>query len=226
VSGATFHDRVVVTGVIPYGDSDLVVRLFSKEHGRIGSFARKARASKKRFPALSAPSLGTAALSLRHGSDLFDLHELDVEPAILGLAADLRALAHASYVCELVERMFPEHEPAADSFAVVDAAVGRIARHGASAVLLRALELKLLLHVGYLPDLSDPDFLELPDDARAVAHALVITELDALPDVDTVMLRTVARVFGAHLRRQGGPPLKSVAFLDAVARAEGPIGRG
>ncbi len=220
-AAATFasFDDVVITAAVPYGDTDLVVRLFSRERGRIGAFARGARASKKRFPGLFAPSLGRAALSPRHAADLFDMRELDVEPAVLGLAADLRGLAHASYLAELVERMFPEHEPAPEAFALVFEALLRIARAGPSPVLLRALELKLLLLVGYLPDLRDTD--ELPDEARAPAASLLTAALSDLPAVDPAMLRTVSRVFAAHLKRQGGPPLKSVAFLDSIARAEG-----
>jgi len=214
------RDDAIVTAVVVYGESDLVVRLFARTRGRVGAFARKARASRKRFPGLAAPARGSASLAERgNGAELLELKEMDIDPAVLGLARDLRALGHASYLCELVERMLPEHEPAPEVFAFVDEALDRIARVGPSAALLRAVELKLLLHTGYLPDLADSEAPHegLADDARAAAQRLVDAELGALPDVDEPTLRAVSRVFAAHLRRQGGPPLKSVQFLASLA---------
>lgn len=208
------RDDVLVTGLVPYGDSDVVVRLFTRAHGRIGAFARKARASKKRFPALSAPSAGTARFKASR-TDLFELLELDVHPRVLALAQDLRALGHASYLCELVERLLPEAEPAPDVFALVDDAVTLVCTAGPSARLLRAVELKLLLFTGYLPDLAH-DVPELDDEARLAAHALVTADVRSLPAVDDATLRRVSRVFAAHLRRLGGAPLKSVAFLQSL----------
>ena len=206
-----FPDDVVVTAVIADGDSDAVVRLLSRSRGRVGAFARRARASRKRFPGLGAPSLGVAGLKERHAADLMELTEIDIDPKILGLANDLRALAHASYLCELVERFLPEHEPAPEIFAMIDGAI-RMISTAPSAVLLRAVELKMLLFMGYLPDLHETD---LPPVAQTLVHA----DLHALPAVDEDTLRAVGRLFAGHLKQHGGPPLKSVAFLDAVARA-------
>lgn len=207
-------DDVLVTGLVAYGESDVVVRFFSRSHGRLGAFARKARASRKRFPALSAPSTGRARFK-ESRTDLHELLELDVHPRVMGLALDLRALGHASYLCELVERLLPEAEPAPEVFGLVDAAFGAICTTGPSARLLRALELKLLLHTGYLPDLTVEDDA-MSNEARQVAHALVSGDLLALPDVGDALLREVSRVFAAHLRRQGGAPLKSVQFLQSL----------
>jgi recombinational DNA repair protein (RecF pathway) len=216
------HDDVLVTAVVPYGDDDLVVRLFGRARGRVGAFARKARASRRRFPGLSAPSLGRAAVQERHGSELLELKELDVDPALLALASDLRGFGHAAYVAELVERLLPEAEPAPEVFDLVSDALLSIARSGPSARLLRALELKLLLFLGYLPDLFDADAVHvegggLLDDARLAALALVqAPDLGHLPNVDDELLRPVSRIFASHLRRQGGPPLKSVQFLASL----------
>ncbi|HEY4222460.1 MAG TPA: DNA repair protein RecO [Myxococcota bacterium] len=202
-------DAAVVTGTVAYGESDLVAHLFTREHGRVAVFARSARASRKRFPGLSAPQRGLARFHARTGRDLLDLDELDVDPSIMNLAQDLRALGHASYLCELVERLLPEHEPSFDVFDAVDAALVRIARVGPSATLLRSLELKLLLHTGYLPQLDAP------------MQGLLEADFAALPEVDDDVLRAVARLFSAHLRHLGGAPLKSVAFLASLVAGPG-----
>ena len=209
---AEVRGNVVVTSVVPYGDDDVVVRLFARDHGRFGAFARKARASKRRFPSLAAPSTGAASWKAKHGRDLVELLELDVDPGILALGQDLRGFAHAGYVCELVERLVAEGDPAPEIFDVVTHALRLVCAKGPSATLLRSLELKLLALTGYLPDLVD----DVP------LYILASTPLDALPGVDDEALRRSARLFGAHLGRLGGPPLKSVRFLHAVVAGSEP----
>jgi DNA repair protein RecO (recombination protein O) len=211
---AELTDDVIVTGLVAYGDADVIVRCFSRTRGRLGAFARRARASRKRFPALTAPSTGQARFK-ESRSELVELLELAVHPRVMELACDLRALGHASYLCELVERLLPQAEPAPEVFAIVDAAFADICTTGPSTRLLRALELKLLMHTGYLPDLT-LGHEAISDAARAAAHALVTGQLGALPDIDEAMLREVSRVFKAHLRCHGGPPLKSVQFLQSL----------
>jgi recombinational DNA repair protein (RecF pathway) len=194
------------------------VRLFSRDRGRVGTFARGAKKSKKRYPGLMAPGLGNARMKERRG-DLLALEELDVDPVLLSLGNDLRALGHASYLVELLERLLPEAEPQPDVFDLVKHALILIATKGPSAALLRSLELKLLQMLGWLPDIArgEDGGAGLDDDAQRIAVQLLMTPIDELPDVDDATLRSVARIFASHLRRLGGPPLKSVAFLQAVA---------
>ncbi len=230
----------VVCAVVPYSDDDAVVRLMTRLHGRVGAFARKARASKRRFPALTAPSIGRARLRPRRSGDLWELLELDVEPVVLGLGNDARALGHAAYLAELVERLVPEAEPAPELFDAVNDGIRHIARSGASALLLRAVELKLLHLLGYLPPLVVVDvpgasceaydpvagrLLHAPTAASVpfsqaaleLAQQLFALSLVApMPVADAQVLRATSRLFAAHLRRQGGAPLRSIAFLRAL----------
>jgi DNA repair protein RecO (recombination protein O) len=234
-------DDVLVCSVVPYRDHDAVVRLFTRSHGRVGAFARGAQKSRKRFPALSAPGIGRASLKTRSG-DLMELVELDPDPCVLGLAADLRALGHASYVVELCERLLPEADPAADVFELARTAVVGIAARGADAVLLRAFELKLLHRTGHLPDLATDDggrcraydplsgrflsadgtggapmgALPFSDEARRAAVELLHASLDALPVLEPAIAREAGRLFASHLRHIGGPPLRSVAWLASL----------
>lgn len=231
---------VVVCAVVPYGEDDAVVRLLTSSHGRVGAFARKARASKRRFPALAAPALGQARLVPRRMGDLLELKELDAEPALLAFGAEPRLLGYAAYLCELVERLLPESEPAPSIHALVRDGLRALAVRGAEPVVLRAVELQLLLHLGYLPDLSVIDAPGAPcaaydpatgrllaaatagavpfgPEALEVARALACAvDLAALPSVPLATLRASSRIFAEHLRRHLATPLRSVAFLRAL----------
>lgn len=233
-------DDVVVCGLVPYRDADLVVHLLVRGQGRLGAFARNAARSRRRFPGLSAPALGRARLRERRGAELWELLELDVDPAVLGLAADPRALGHAAYLTELCERLLPEAEATPEVFDLVSEAFRRVAAHGARTVLLRAFELQLLRHLGWLPDLRDvegpavawdadagrilavaaPGSAPFPEAARQAALALLEAPLSDLPDVDAATLRAVSRLFASMLARQVGRPLKSVEFLRSLGPAD------
>lgn len=233
------HD-VVVTAVVPYGERDLVVRLFSQHRGRIGTFARGARNSKKRFGAALQPlAFGAAELRPRRGSDLFGLEALDPDPCLFRLAQDPLAWGRASYLAEVTERLLPEAEPCPPLFVALRQALALLA-DGADARLLRAFELRLLAETGYLPDLGsasdvpgrEPSLLDsatgelvalegpgrvpFPAEAREAAAALLLAPFEAPPVIEAQTLKAVSRLFAVHLRRMGAAELKSVAFLRAL----------
>ncbi|OGQ11317.1 MAG: DNA repair protein RecO [Deltaproteobacteria bacterium RBG_16_71_12] len=240
------RDDVVVSGLVPYGDADLVVRLLVRGLGRVGAFARGARRSRRRFPGLCAPALGRAALRERRASELWELVEVDLDPVVLGLASDPRALGFAAYLVELCERLLPEAEPNPDVFDLTTSALRVVATTGARAVLLRAFELQLLRQLGWLPDLHQVDgpvtafdaeagrllstpsagAVQFPEEARAAALALLASPLDALPDLDPATARGVSRLFGAALARHVTRPLKSVAFLRSLGPTDAPATDG
>ncbi|MCC7069692.1 MAG: DNA repair protein RecO [Deltaproteobacteria bacterium] len=232
------RDDVVVCGLVPYGEADLVVHLFTRAEGRLGAFARGAKRSRRRFPALSAPALGRAALRERRAAELWDLLELDVDPVVLGLAADPRALGHAAYLTELCERMLPEAEPSPEVFDLLWTALRLVATGGAQTALLRAFEIQLLRQLGWLPELTAragpvaalevgglvgavrAGTVPFDDETRAAALALLVAPLDALPAFEATTLRAVSRLFAAAWAQHVGRPLKSVAFLRALAAAD------
>ncbi len=234
------QDDVVVCGLVPYRDADLIVHLLVRSQGRLGAFARGAKVSRRRFPALCAPAIGRASLRERRGSELWELTELDVDPVVLGLAVDARMLGHAAYLTELCERLLPEAEPCPEVFDLVSAAFRAVASAGARTVLLRAFELQLLRHLGWLPDLHDiagpavgfdadagrllaavsAGATPFSEDARRAAIALLDAPLTTLPEVEPATLRTVSRIFAAALARHVGRPLKSVAFLRSLGPGE------
>jgi DNA repair protein RecO (recombination protein O) len=221
-------DEVIVASVIPYGEADAIVRCFGRQRGRFSAFARGARASRRRFPGLMAPALGTVIVRARRG-DMLDLVELDTDTRLMDLARDLRAWGFAGYVIELVERFVPEGAPLPSFFDTVSATVVTLSRLGAQPRVLRAFELRLLDELGVLPDLGDavddpgmpvvaydparghllaratPASVPFSDSARQAAIHLLQCGADeavALP-IDDDVLREVSRIFANWLRRQG-----------------------
>ena len=50
-AGALAPTDAVILRRTPVGESDLIVALFTRDHGRVSAVARGARRSRKRFPA-------------------------------------------------------------------------------------------------------------------------------------------------------------------------------
>lgn len=235
------HEDVVVTALIPYGESDCVVRLFGREKGRFSAFAKGAKRSKNRFAGTLQPlAQGVATLRPRRGTALYVLEELEADPHLWGLAADAHALGRASYLAELVERLLPEGVPEPGIFARLRLSLALFAAQKGSPALLRAFELKFLADTGHLPDLDSasddpeaspcalnrmtgelvahpsPGCTPFPEDTRRLASMLLQSPLDQLPSCSSEELKPVGRLFALHLRRQGLTELKSIAFLRAL----------
>ena len=231
-------DDAIVLGVTAVGDADAVARLFLRAHGKVSVFARRARASKRRFPSLSAPSVAQARVREKSHTELWELLLLDVDPCVFGFSLDPRTFGHASYVVELLDRFVADGECNASAFDLASGALRTIGTTGASSVVLRAFELGLLHVLGWLPapviedgapcvafDAQLGQFLSQPtptsrafgDQALQVARALLSApSFAALPCVDDDVLREVGVIFSSHMRRMGGTPLKSVAFLRSL----------
>jgi recombinational DNA repair protein (RecF pathway) len=238
-------EAALVIGLVPYGESNLIVRVFTKERGRMTLFARGAKKSKKRFPGgISRLCLGQIRWKTRSQEALPELLETDFSVGFQGLANDPRNYGRAAYVVELLDRLLPVGEPAPDLFADAITLLHLLANGAADARHLRAMELRILKDTGYLPNLVvdptkngsrieayDPldgvfltqkNHVSLPfsDAARDAALGLLQSPLKDPPEIDELLLRTVSRIFAAHLRKMDIGPLKSIAFLKEISHQD------
>src|SRR5277367_3083781 len=105
-------ERGVVLRTTPLRESDLLVVLYTETHGRISAVARGARKSQRRFAgALHLLVLGRYQLGRRPRGELWGLDGADVVREWSQLAGDVFAVAHASYVAELVGALLPPEAP-------------------------------------------------------------------------------------------------------------------
>jgi len=88
---------------VAYGESDRVVTLLTRDHGKVPAFARGARKSVKRFRGgLGFFALTSVALNL-NASGLSTLRESDTEERWDGIASDLHKMSSGSYLLELFD---------------------------------------------------------------------------------------------------------------------------
>lgn len=238
-------DDAFVLSLVPFGEVDVVARLFTRSDGRVGAFARSAKTSRRRFPSgLSPLAFGVVTTRPRSQGELRALEGFDPEPGYFGLGDDPLRYGRAAYLAELVERLLPEGVAEPELFDTLRQALSLLAGGSGDARLLRGFELKLLAATGYLPDLDLPGAEGLPEEeempcfidrhtgeltttpslscvpfparARRASIALGTRSLADPPEVSEGVLREVSRLFAAHLRVLGVHNLRSVGFLKSL----------
>ncbi|HTJ40903.1 MAG TPA: DNA repair protein RecO, partial [Kofleriaceae bacterium] len=95
---ARSFDEAMVLRQTPFGESDAVVTLFTRTHGKISALARGARASKKRFAgALGLLVLSRVDLKRKPRGDLWSLDAAELAREWTGLAGDVAARTDAYF---------------------------------------------------------------------------------------------------------------------------------
>ncbi len=148
-------DLGVVLKTTPLRESDLLVTLYTATHGRVSAVARGARKSQRRFAgALQLLVLGSYDLGRRPRGELWGLDSAEVEREWTRLASDVFAVAHASYIAELVGALLPPETPDPHVLDVIVALWESLAEGGPSPGALRFVELELFDLAGHRPALD------------------------------------------------------------------------
>jgi DNA repair protein RecO (recombination protein O) len=200
----------VVLKTTPLRESDLLVVLYTETHGRISTVARGARKSQRRFAgALSLLVLGRYEIGRQRG-ELWDLEGATIEREWTALAGDIVAVAHASYIAELVGALMPAEAPDPEALEIIVGLWDSLAL-GPSAAALRAVELALLDLAGHRAAI---------DRCAACGEA----DLEGGAVFDPTRGGAVCRACAARSRGAGVRPFGEGArhYLRAIAAAESP----
>jgi DNA repair protein RecO (recombination protein O) len=99
--------EAVVLAAMDYGESDRIVTLFTREHGKVRVLARHGKKSVKRFSgALEIFARLRIHLVLKEG--LSSLRTTDIITVFPHIRQDLLKIGCAGYACEIVDRFLPE----------------------------------------------------------------------------------------------------------------------
>jgi DNA repair protein RecO (recombination protein O) len=206
----------VVLKTVPLRESDLLVTLYTSTHGRVSAVARGARKSQRRFAgALQLLVLGRYQLGRRPRGDLWSLDGAEVVREWNHLASDVFAVAHASYIAELVGALLPPEQPEPHALDVMVALWDSLADGGPSPGALRVVELELFDLVGNRPAL----------DACAACSE---TDLETGAIFDPQRGGAICRRCAASSRGAGIRTIdtRTLGYLRAVAAAGAPaVGR-
>lgn len=146
----------------PYGESDKIATLLTRDFGKLTGIAKGARRSRRRF-ANSLEPLARVRVHFRQRpqAGLAFLESCDLLSAAGGLVEPAR-FAYGSYLAELADQLTVEGQAAEDHFELLDDAVAVLQEGPASAALLRAFEVQLLVRAGFAPEMESCHHCHVP----------------------------------------------------------------
>ena len=147
-----YRTEAIVLNRTNLGEADCIVTLYTPNLGKIRAVAKGVRRPRSKLGG-HLDLLLRSALLLAHGQNLDIITQSQTIESFLPLRNDLKRVACALYLAELVDRFTPEQ---AENYAVYELLQNDlvwlcVARD--HQVVLRHFELHLLRHLGYEPEL-------------------------------------------------------------------------
>jgi DNA repair protein RecO (recombination protein O) len=139
---------------VAYGETNLLVTLFTEQTGKVSAVARGARRSARRFPALEPMHLLRVALELTPGRELGMLAEATIERPRLRLTASLPCMEAAGQGLRWLRQAAPERSAEPRLWIEVNALLDALDGDGEQAgphaqALLGAAGLRMLWAAGW-----------------------------------------------------------------------------
>ena len=149
--------RAVVLSSLPLGEADRIVRLFTRELGRVDAVVKGVRKTTSRWGGRLEP-FNVCDLMLHPGRSLYTVTQAQLVDVFAHLRDDRQALVAAALVCETAAGLTPEHEPEERVFALLRNTLRELDRGlrgpATDSPLVLGAILKLLFEAGYLPVLD------------------------------------------------------------------------
>jgi DNA repair protein RecO (recombination protein O) len=214
---ALVKSRALVLKVHPLGETSKVVVCYTRDHGKVRLLAKGGRKGGSRLGASLEPFLVSGVVFyLRAGRELSLVSQADIESDFPGLRRDVRRLAYASAVLELVDLLVCEREPDPALFDTTARSLAEMesAPIGELDPALWRFELSLARGLGYAPEFercvacgrpaSERDVFS-PDLGGLVCPACLaeIPGSDAIGGRATSVLAALSR--GSEVRAEGLP---------------------
>jgi DNA repair protein RecO (recombination protein O) len=149
--------RAIVLSSMPLGEADRILRLFTRELGRVDAVAKGVRKTTSHWGGRLEP-FNVCDLVLYPGRSLYTVTQAQLVDVFLHLRDDREALTAAAVVCEAAAGLTPEHQPEERVFALLRNTLKELdtglSGPAEQAPLVLGAVLKLLYEAGYMPVLE------------------------------------------------------------------------
>ena len=151
-------DQAFIIGKTDFGESDVIITLFTRSRGRVSAIGKGAKRSRKRFPgSLELFSRVDFAGFIKHPLALTRIDECHLQEPYLGLQESLRSYYCGCYFLEIVNRCCPERQANPGLFQLLDEIFEFLAAGGRQrnfTCRIRLFELQLISLLGFKPRLD------------------------------------------------------------------------
>ena len=94
-----------------YGETNKIITIFSKKHGKFSAMARGAKKIKSRMAAVTQPFIHGEFLIYMNLKGLSTIQQGDVLDSLRFIRGDIVKTAYAAYISELLDKMMDTHQP-------------------------------------------------------------------------------------------------------------------
>jgi DNA repair protein RecO (recombination protein O) len=147
-----YKAEALVLKRISVGETDRILTLFTREHGKLSAIAKGARRELSRLGAVTEP-LTYSRVLLAVGQNLDVLTQGEIRESFPAIRSDLTRISYASYFTELVNATLEERQPHAELFDLLLCTFYILQRAEMPDLAARMFELQALRLLGYAPEL-------------------------------------------------------------------------
>lgn len=141
----------VVLKEVNTGESDKILTIFSRTHGKISGFAKSARRPKSRFVA-GAQLLCYSEFVLFKGREMFSVNSCDVIEPFYEVRNDVVKLTYAAHMVDILEDVIQENQPSPRVLQLFLNTLFMLSKTDKSPELItRIFEFRFLSILGYAP---------------------------------------------------------------------------
>jgi DNA repair protein RecO (recombination protein O) len=144
----------IVLKQVKYNESDKILTIFSKKNGKIQAIAKGAR--RPRSPLLSSTQVFCHSnFVIYKGKNMYNISQGEVLNSFYSLREDLKKLAYATYIIELIDTAVIEEEPNDKLFGLTLKTLKLLSKMASGyKKLVLAFEIKYISFLGYKPHIE------------------------------------------------------------------------
>ena len=144
----------IIIRSIPYGESNSIITLYTREAGKVTAMARGAKKPRSRLA--SVTQLFTfGSFLIRKGRGMGTLEQGEQIEAMRFIREDLEAMAYASYIVEIIDRLTEDNEKRYGVYELLHEALSAINEHYDPEAISLFVEWKMLPVGGIYPILDE-----------------------------------------------------------------------
>ena len=150
----SYRAQAIVLGHIEYGEADQILRLFTYEKGKITAIAKGVRKIRSRKAGHLEP-FTHVNLFLAKGRDMDIITQAETVEGFIGLREDLRRVAYANYVVEVLDRFTYEEGPNVGIFRLLTNTLSHLESQENLETVIHFYEIRFLDLLGFRPQLFE-----------------------------------------------------------------------
>lgn len=166
---ALYKDEAFVLFKRTYGESDKIIRLFTRASGKITAIAKGASRSQKRFMNTLEPFNHISVEYFeKYGRGMVRLENADIIETNSGIEKSLKKACVASFFTELIDRLTKEKEPHESLFLVLRKLMLDVKDHDFTYPDMLYYQFSVLEILGYMPNFDSCVYCGamMPDDKK------------------------------------------------------------